>query len=165
MKKVTFVFLLVLFSLSNNLCSQNTKISYHSTESRDFEPRQGVIITPLLADLQIITSTSVCDSIDFSILISSIAPQQIETWISEFKKQAMSSMLKKYKADAIIGALTEVQTSPDGYMRIIIMGYPAKYTNFRPATADDVWMVTLYDIIDKNSTEISDKKVKTVIAK
>lgn len=164
-KQTVFSILLILFGL-NSLFAQNTKINYHSTESRDFEPRQGVIVTPLLADLKITTQTSVCDSIDFPILIATIAPNQMESWVSEYKKQAMSLMLKKYKSDAIIAALTEVNTTSDGRMRITISGYPAKYVNFRSATANDIWMVSLYSIIDKNSTGTQNvQDLKTVVIK
>lgn len=167
MKKVAFlitVFLLTGISLS---FSQKVKIGYHSTESRSFEPRQGVIVTPLLADLKILTQNTVCDSIDYHKLISEINPNEMNDWTDEFKKQTMSYMLKKYKADAIVAPLTEVKTTDDGYMRIIITGYPAKYVNFRLATADDVWMSTLYNIIDRNTSPelIKREDSKTVVIK
>lgn len=167
MKKYLFSISLVFFAFSTyNLHAQNAKITYQSTESRDFEPRQGVIVTPLLADLKIITQSSVCDSLDFPVIVSSIAPSQMESWVSEFKKQAMSTIMKKYKADAIVASLTDVKTTLDGRMRIIITGYPAKYVNFRNATSTDVWMVSLYSIIDKNATgTLSNQGTNTVLIK
>ncbi len=162
-KTYLFVSIFVCVLIGKTYC-QNTRINYHSTESRDFEPRQGVIITPLLADLKVITQTSVCDSVDFPILIASIAPGQMESWVSEYKKQAMSLILKKYKADAIIASLTDVNTTPEGRMRITISGYPARYINFRNATSTDTWMVSLYSIIDKNATgTLNAQETKTTV--
>lgn len=51
MKRLILIFV-ILCSLSalNIATAQNSKVTYSSAESRDFEPRQGVIVTPLLAD-------------------------------------------------------------------------------------------------------------------
>jgi len=167
MKKtvILLVALCGLFSV-NSITAQNNKLTYSSSESRDFEPRQGVIVTPLLADIKVITQTSVCDSVIFPIIVASIAPNQMMTWVMEYKKQAMSMMLKKYKADAMIAPLTDVSTTPDGKMKIIVTGYPARYTNFRNATSTDVWLVSLYGIIDKNATgTLNPQETKTVLLK
>jgi hypothetical protein len=167
MKKTSlFAFILCSIAFAHNIDAQNTKVTYSSTESRNFEPRQGVIVTPLMADLKVITQTSVSDSIIFPILVASIPQSNMSAWISEYKKQAMSLLLKKYKADAFIGPLTDVTTTADGRMMISISGFPAKYVNFRNATSEDVWIVSLYSVIDRNATEtLNSVETKTVLIK
>jgi hypothetical protein len=163
---ILIVAILCSLSALNIATAQNSKVTYSSAESRDFEPRQGVIVTPLLADLKVITQTSIRDSVIFSILVASISQSQITSWVVEYKKQAMSLLLKKYKADAIIGSLTDISTTSDGRMMITISGYPAVYTNFRNATSADVWMTSLYGIIDKNATStLNPQETKTVVIK
>ena len=167
MKRLILLFI-ILCSLSalNITKAQNNKVTYNFSESRDFEPRQGVVVTPLLADLQVITQTSVRDSVIFPILVASISQNQITSWAFEYKKIAMSFLLKKYKADAIIGSMTDVSTTSDGRMMISISGYPAKYTNFRNATSADVWMIPLFGIIEKNTTgTFNTQETKTVLIK
>jgi hypothetical protein len=135
-------------------CNRSTYVtSYKSTESRDFEPRQGVVVTPLVADMKVLSQTAVKDSAVFNVCVSTIPNNEIKSWISEYKKEVMSMMLKKYDADAIVAPLTDVTTTRDGYMKINISGYLAKYVNFRNATTADTWMVPLYNVIDKNSAE------------
>jgi len=140
--------------------------SYKSTESREFEPRQGVVLTPLVADMKVLSQTAVKDSAIFKIQVSTILTNEITSWISEYKKEVLSMMLKKYDADAIVAPLTDVVTTKEGFMKINISGYPVKYINFRNATTADTWMVPLYNIIDKNSAEpLSNLNTKISITK
>lgn len=148
--------IIALFAIISLVTSCSTPMyvtSYKSTESREFEPRQGVVITPLIADMNVLSQKPVEDSIIFKILVATIPSDQINTWVSECKKEALSIMIKKYKADAIVAPLTDVTTTSEGLMKIHISGYPAKYENFRKATTSDTWMVPLYNIIDKNASE------------
>lgn len=152
MKKI-IISLIILVSILTSCKGPTYVTSYKSTESREFEPRQGVIVTPLIADMKVLSQTAVKDSTTFDILVSTIPTYEITSWISEYKKEVLSMMLKKYNADAIVAPLTDVTTTKEGNMKICISGYPAKYVNFRNATTVDTWMVPLYNVIDKNSTE------------
>lgn len=152
MKKVIFHLFIILVVTSS--CHTSTYVtSYKSTESREFEPRQGVVLTPLVADMKVLSQTAIKDSAIFKIQVSTIPTNEITSWISEYKKEVLSMMLKKYNADAIVAPLTDVVTTREGFMKINISGYPVKYINFRNATTADTWMVPLYNIIDKNSSE------------
>lgn len=165
MKKSTLALLTILVSVTS--CSKPVYVtSYKSTESREFEPRQGVVVTPLVADMKVLSQKPVEDSIIFNILVATIPSDQINSWVSECKKEALSIMIKKYKSDAIVAPLTDVTTTIDGFMKIHISGYPAKYENFRNATTSDTWMVPLYNIIDKNASEpLNSLNTKISIAK
>lgn len=152
MKNIFFLLTCLLFLLTG--CAQPQYVtSYKSTESRDFEPRQGVVVTPLVADMKVLSQSAVKDSVVFDILVATIPADQISSWVYECKKDAMSLLMKKFKADAIVASLSEVSTTPEGLMKIVISGYPAVYQNFRNATAADSWMVPMYTIIDKNSSD------------
>jgi hypothetical protein len=152
MKK--FIMSLIILASILTSCKAPTYVtSYKSTESREFEPRQGVIVTPLIADMKVLSQTAVKDSAIFNVLASTIPTYEISSWISEYKKEVLSMMLKKYNADAIVAPLTDFTTTNEGFMKINISGYPAKYVNFRNATTADTWMVPMYNIIDKNSSE------------
>ena len=62
-------------------------------------------------------------------------------YIPDFKKVALSRAARKYEADVIVGATVDVVTNSLGRIEITISGYPARYTNFRNATAQDVSLV------------------------
>lgn len=152
MRTVSFGLLSLVFLLTG--CAKPQFVAtYKSTESRDFEPRQGVVVTPLVAEMKVLSERSVKDSVVFDILVETIPVHQIASWVNECKKDAMSMMMKKYKADAIVAPLTEVSTTEEGLMKIVISGYPAIYQNFRNATSADSWMVPMYTIIDKNASD------------
>ena len=50
----------------------------------------------------------------------------------------------------IIGAMVEVITNENGRLEITITGYPARYTNFRNATSEDM------DLVKKGQTVVLD---------
>ena len=119
---------------------------YQINEVRTFEPRQGVIITPLIADYEVLSITPVVDSMVFDMAIySSLAS------IDDFKNEVMSTILKKHNADAIIAALTSVERIAESHTKVVVRGYPVRYKNFRSATANDSWIIPFFNVIDRNT--------------
>lgn len=119
--------------------------TYTESSARNIEPARGVIAVPLIADLKVISNERIEP-------YEEIFPYQVNAaivnYVPSFKRTAFFNAAKKYNADALVGALIDVSTTEDGYLKISVTGYPARYTNFRNATAQDVWMKTMYEIID-----------------
>ena len=79
----------------------------------------------------------------------------IVQFIPNFKKVALSCAARAYNADAIIGATVDVITNANGHLEITISGYPAKYTNFRNATSEDMNLVQEgLNLMKQNNTDI-----------
>ncbi len=149
--------LAILSCTSAAFAQQRTdKVEYQESSARNFEPVQSVMISPMIADMEVIyekiyyTETEAFRNYTVSPAIVSLIP--------EFKKVALSRAARAYKADAIVGATVDVITNADGRIEITISGYPAHYTNFRNATRDDIALVGQAKVVaDDNHNEILKK--------
>lgn len=116
-----------------------TSVDYMESSARYLEPSQNIMTTPMIADLQVIgasvsyTETEAFENYEVTEALISLIPG--------FKSIALSRAARAHKADVIIGAMVDVITNEQGRLEITITGYPARYTNFRNATNDDIELV------------------------
>lgn len=139
MKKLLFIPVAVIVTISAAAQQRTDKVEYQESSARNLEPEQAVMITPMIADMKIID-----DKIYYTeteAFANYAVTGSIVSFIPEFKKVALSRAAGKYKADAIVGATVDVITNAQGRLEITISGYPAKYTNFRNATSEDISLV------------------------
>ncbi|MBO4634277.1 MAG: hypothetical protein J5669_02770 [Bacteroidales bacterium] len=138
MKKVVLVLALVLVSLAGFAQKRTTsvEVDYMEASARYLEPAQSVIAIPLVADLKVlggqITYTEKEAFKDYPVT------EDLVSLMPNFKKIALCRAARHYKADMIIGATVDIVTNADGRLEITIIGYPAVYSNFRNATAEDL---------------------------
>ncbi len=146
MKKIIFSsFVIAMLATS---CGAPQRILYREAEGRNIEPAQNAVITPMVAELQVLTEQSISETIQFDIFVTSAIIGEIEN----YKRIALLNVAKKYNADTMVGALISVDTNKRGYLEITITGYPARYTNFRSMTQDDLWISKFHDE-HKNATK------------
>lgn len=132
--------LLAILSCTTALAQQRTdKVEYQESSARNLEPVQSVMISPLIADMEVVSEKIYYTETE-AFRNYTVSPA-IVSFIPEFKKVALSRAARAYKADAIVGATVDVITNAQGRIEITISGYPARYTNFRNATLDDVTLV------------------------
>jgi hypothetical protein len=144
-KSATILCILLMFAS----CSS---VHFHSNEVREYEPRQGVIITPLLADYEMLSTKAVIDSMSFD--ISDMGTGDYINPVGGYinlKNELMAKMMKQYDADAMISTLTDVVMESGNYAKVIIRGYPVRYKNFRNVTPNDAWMIQFFNVIDRNT--------------
>ena len=117
-----------------------TIISYDYQESsvRILEPEQAMLLSPVMADLEVSNKKVVHTERDAFANIE-IAPDVIKN-ISEFKKIALSRAAKAHNADVLVGTIIDVVTK-NQRLEITVSGYPAYYRNFRSATMADTELV------------------------
>lgn len=118
---------------------RSDKVEYQESSARNLEPVQSVMISPMIADMEVISEKIYYTETE-AFRNYTVTPA-IVSFIPEFKKVALSRAARAYKADAIVGATVDVVTNVQGRIEITISGYPARYTNFRNATRDDVMLV------------------------
>jgi hypothetical protein len=140
MKKFLLVTMaIVAFSCLEAFSQNKAVVDYKESSARILEPLHSVLTMPLVADLQVIgnkityTETKAFENYAVTTEIVSFVP--------DFKKVALSNAAKAHNADAIIGATVDIITNAQGRLEITICGYPAKYTNFRTATLEDLNVV------------------------
>ena len=116
-----------------------TSVDYMESSARYLEPSQNIMTTPMIADLQVIgASISYTETEAFK---NYEVTEELIKLIPGFKSIALSRAARAHKADVIIGAMVDVITNEQGRLEITITGYPARYTNFRNATNDDIELV------------------------
>lgn len=112
------------------------RMMYRESSGRNIEPSQGAVVTPLLADLELVSDTKQthventgCD----------VTPDIIAQ-IDNYKNMALLNAAKKFDADTMVAAIINVDTDADGKLVITVTGYPARYVNFRTMTEKDAWI-------------------------
>ncbi len=112
----------------------------------------NIMTTPFVADLKLVDSTMVEIAVTEPFQDYTVTSNLIKL-IPDFKKIALAEAVKelreknKMDVDVLLGVLFDVETvfpagkEMPGQLKIIVRGYPAKYTKFRTATKDDVDLI------------------------
>lgn len=110
-----------------------------SSNSQMVEPSHGIIMNPIIADLEMIGNEKVTYKETFKVQMDKNSMNKIQI----YKDIALAHAEKEYKADVMVAAHFDVHAS-ETEIEVIVTGYPAYYKNFRPATKKDRWMIKLY---------------------
>ena len=146
MKKSLVVLAAVIGICVMQSCASYTpaKLQVHSATAVTVdELNPGVRIAPFLCDYEMIPKNNpqpVYYEYNTGIKVESVT-YSINAWIDTYETIVQAKMMKEHNADAILSATVEAKNNEKGELIIIVRGYPVKYTNFRPATKDDLWMV------------------------
>lgn len=132
-----------------------TTVDYMESSARYMEPSQNIMTTPMIADLEVIGgSVSYTETEAFK---NYEVAEELTQLVPGFKRIALSRAARAHKADVIIGAMVDVITNENGRLEITITGYPARYTNFRNATSNDIELVKKgQTVILDNSSNVLD---------
>ncbi len=147
MKKLsTLLLLAALFSAATANAQKIESINFRQSQSRISEPNMEVFVRPLIVDLSVISETRVEDTWSYpDVNIAKLSNDQIQN----LKATALFQTSQKHKADVIVAATFDIVTPEKngGYgLNITVIGYPANYTNWRPATeaSDYEWIQDVY---------------------
>lgn len=168
-----FAGLTLLAGLSTVSAQKKENLWFNETTTRNLEPRQDVYATPMLADLKMMyEDRQVFDSV--YVAYSDIS-EIVKRAMFDFAQRCVDVQTGVRGADVIVGSLYQVNTFPDakgntvvdkqtGYymVRVKIVGYPAYYTNFRPAKQQDKWIIDTYPYADgsnRNAAIVNRSKI------
>ena len=147
MKKLLSIFA-VFAALALTSCGPQ-RILYRESSGRSVEPTQGAVFTPaLVADLDILTDKSVSNVVVFKDVVVTTA---ILGEIENYKKMALFQTIQKYNADLMVASMINVDTTPQGRLECTVVGYPARYTNFRQISSVDTVAIKYTERILSNS--------------
>ena len=135
------VIMLALASIAVVAVAQrDTRVVYQESSTRTLEPDHYMMTAPLIADVIVspnkITYTEKEAYKIFPVTAGNV--EQIKAMMPELKKIALSKAAKMYDADLLVGTIVDVITNDAGLLEITVSGYPAKYSNFRNATREDI---------------------------
>ena len=115
-----------------------TTTDYSESTSRVLDAESNLLVMPIIANLDVAKTKFVHverDAFaDIKVTNASIAN------IDKYKRAALGCATKASGADILISPNIEVVTD-DGRFVITVTGYPAKYKDFRNATAKDIELV------------------------
>ena len=57
--------------------------------------------------------------------------------IDNYKKMALFQTIQKHNADVMVASMMNVNTTSNGLLEITVVGYPARYVNFRQISNKD----------------------------
>lgn len=140
MKKIIFTIFGFLFSFALSSCDEGKYIQ--RSEVKLMEPAGGIISTPLVAEIKNVSNQKIQDTIQFSLYSKHARTRLTGTNLLEYRKMALDQCITKHECDILILAKFQYILSEDGKnLSVIVTGYPAIYSNIRPATDNDSWMI------------------------
>lgn len=161
MKKVLLLTLFVVMSMS--AFAQKDRLQYQESSARSLEPAHAVMITPFVADMQLLG-----DRISYTeteAFASYVLTTNVVQDISTLKNIALSRAARHYNAYAIVAATVDVVTNSEGRLGITISGYPVKYVNFRNATLEDVELQSRAQSFHDTEDVFDDRNKNTTVIK
>lgn len=154
----------MLFTIDVKAQQRIEKIDYQESSARNLEPEHMMLLTPLIADLEVSavkirhTETEAFENI--------VITQDLLKIMPELKKVALSRAARASEADVLVGTTIDVITNDRGRIEITVTGYPAFYRNFRKAESSDLEVIRYARLVEndnENTTVIEDPKSKTTI--
>ncbi len=141
-RKIVSISALLLVCAMSVSCKTKATAPFSYEEcsnSSMLEPANGIIMNPIIADLEMIGNEKITYKETFSVKMDENSKDKIQI----YKNIALAHAEKEYKADVIVGARFEVSAT-ENEIEVTVIGYPAYYKNFRNATKKDRWMLKLY---------------------
>lgn len=142
--KKTFLFLAFTAALSglSQSATAQTKGEYRQSQSRMIEPQQEVFVRPLVVDLHVTTTDrqkAVWPFPDVDIYKMTVSD------VENLKINALYLTAQKFDADVIVAPTFDIRTVKKG-IEITVIGFPAKYENWKVATEEEdyKWIEEIY---------------------
>ena len=131
MKKINILLISLMV-----LASSCSIYRYEDQSYREIQPKATGIITPTTADLNVSPTR-----ISYTEIFKHEKDEN-DINLRDAKEQTLSNALAKYNADMMVGTLFDVSTSESADQVVVtVVGYPATYVNFRPATSEDSLLI------------------------
>ena len=134
------LFMALLLGVSQNIMAQ--KVDYRQSQSRMLEPQQQVFVRPLVVDLNVTTNERQKAVWPFpDVDITKMTVQDV----ANLKINALYLTAQKFDADVIVAPTFDIRTVKKG-IEITVIGFPAKYQNWKVATKEEdyQWIEDVY---------------------
>ncbi len=158
-------------------CAVTSSYDYQSTETRKVEPQIDAVTVPLNAEITVLRDSSgellkAEKTIVFKAGADFVSGTMTDNKIEQFRNIALNRVAQEYKADLLVGALTDVKyTKTDDRkdletLTVRVSGYPAVYSDFKSVSPSDEWIMDYYlmkhkaTTINKNTHETRDAREK-----
>lgn len=165
MKRFILPLLAAMFIATTATAQQRSdQIDYQESSARNLEPEHLMLLTPLVADLEV--SAIKVQHTEVKAFENIVITQDIIKMMPELKKVALSKAARASNADVLVGTTIDVVTNSNGRLEITVIGYPAFYRNFRKAESSDIEIVDYARKVErdnKNSRIVDTPDGNTII--
>ena len=139
MKKALFLLMFGMFLITAH--AQKNIVQYQQTQAYIADGEPKVIIKPLVADMKVISEKRVIEQVKIPVAKAFGAMNgDPKNW----RSFAVFDVTRKYNCDVIATPLISITydtLEDDKFVIVEVSGYPATFTNWRPATdADYKWL-------------------------
>ena len=134
-------------------CSVPKATSYSYSEYKTISPTQSVYTAPIMADL-VVAKERITYAERINQDITKLTDAEVDAMANREKETVIANALKANNADVLVAPMVNITTDVNKNLVIIVMGYPASYSNFRNATETDKWIIENA----KSETVVPEKK-------
>lgn len=156
-------------------CAVTSSFDYQSVETRKVEPQIEAVTTPLNAEITVLRDSSgellkAERTIVFKADADFISGTMTDNKIEQFRNIALNRVAQEYKADLLVGALTDVKYKKTDDRKSVeeltvrVSGYPAVYSDFKSVAPSDEWMLDYY-LMKQKATTINKNTHETRVSK
>lgn len=131
--------IMVIASSCYPYSGSSSVFNYSESSARVLDGSSSFVITPIISDLDVIAHNKITHQ-EREAFADMIVTSEVVKNIMVYKSIALSKAAKAAGADIIVAAEITVETINQRLV-ITVTGYPAKYTNFRNATEQDIRLV------------------------
>lgn len=145
----------------------SAQIHIRQSQARTAESEFGLMTAPVIAELGDISKKRINFTLNFS-LDGYKNHSEVQKDLDSFKRDTMAEYCIENNYDIILNPLFEISTNEKGdVLSVTLVGYPARFTGFRPATEADTWMLRFKgvenakasdDVLDTNQSPTENKK-------
>lgn len=171
-KKIMFAAAVAALASS---CAVTSSFDYQSVETRKVEPQIEAVTTPLNAEITVLRDSSgellkAERTIVFKADVDFISGTMTDSKIEQFRNIALNRVAQEYKADLLVGALTDVKYKKTNDRKAVeeltvrVSGYPAVYSDFKSVAPSDEWMLDYY-LMKQKATTINKNTHETRVSK
>lgn len=153
MKKLILISSMLLLGLCQ--VAAQKRVEFREAQARLLEPQQSAYVKPLIVDLKVDDSIG---RVHHVVTFSNAQVEALKGDIGNMRSNALFQTTEKYGADVIVGATFDIQSLADGSgYTVTVIGYPAKYENWRSVTTED------YGWISMGTIQSESDKIKAVV--
>lgn len=145
------LFVVAAIMMIASSCYPSSTLNYSESSARVLDASSSFVISPIISDLDV--SHNKITHQEREAFANIIVTQSVVDNIIAYKSIALSKAAKSAGADIIVAAEITVETI-NARLVITITGFPAKYTNFRNATEQDIKLVKQATTINNNEAII-----------
>jgi len=161
MNRLLLLSLFLFVACFDSFAQKTTQVQYQETQARLLDLSSNAYVKPLTVELKVKNSQRIREVVkiprNFALVAMKAAP-------SNWRSYAVYEVSKRLQCDVIVAATFNIkydEAAGDQDVQIEVVGYPADFTNWQTATAQDLEWIRMEKTITTAEREKIAAAVKT----